>query len=36
MQIKGFKYTIFGSHQISLNLHFVSPLAKQKEKQIKA
>ena len=33
MQIKGSKYTIFGSHQIPPNLHFASPLAKQNEKQ---
>jgi hypothetical protein len=33
MQIKGYKYTIFGTHQIPLNLHFASPLAKQNEKQ---
>jgi hypothetical protein len=32
MQIKGSKYTIFGTHQIPLNLHFASPLAKQNEK----
>ena len=31
MQIKGSKYVIFGTHQISLNLHFASPLAKQNE-----
>jgi hypothetical protein len=33
MQIKGSKYTIFGTHQIPQNLHFASPLAKQNEKQ---
>ena len=33
MQIKGSKYTIFGTHQIPPNLHFASPLAKQNEKQ---
>jgi hypothetical protein len=33
MQIKGSKYTIFGIHQIPINLYFVSPLAKQNEKQ---
>jgi hypothetical protein len=27
------KYTIFGTHQIPLNLHFANPLAKQNEKQ---
>jgi len=32
MQIKGSKYTIFGTHQIASNLHFASPLAKQNEK----
>jgi hypothetical protein len=32
MQIKGSKYTIFGTHQIPSNLHFVSPLTKQNEK----
>ena len=31
MQIKGPKYTIFDTHQISSNLHFASPLAKQNE-----
>jgi hypothetical protein len=37
MQIKGPKYTIFGTHQIPSNLHFASPLAKQNEKnKIKA
>jgi hypothetical protein len=29
MQIKGSTYAIFGTHQIPLNLHFASPLAKQ-------
>jgi hypothetical protein len=33
MQIKGFTYAIFDTYQIPKNLHFVSPLAKQKEKQ---
>jgi hypothetical protein len=33
MQIKGSKYTIFGTHQIPSNSHFASPLAKQNEKQ---
>ena len=33
MQIKRPKYAIFGTQQIPLNLHFVSPLAKQNEKQ---
>jgi len=33
MQIKESKYTIFSIHQISPNLHFASPLAKQNEKQ---
>jgi len=33
MQIKGSKYTIFGTHQILPNLHFASTLAKQNEKQ---
>jgi hypothetical protein len=33
MQTNGFKYTIFGTHQIPPNLHFASPLAKQNEKQ---
>jgi hypothetical protein len=32
MQIKGSKYTIFGTHQIPSNLHFASPLAKQNKK----
>jgi hypothetical protein len=32
MQIKGSKYTIFGTHQIPLNFQFASPLAKQNEK----
>jgi hypothetical protein len=36
MQIKGCKYTIFGTHQILPNLHFASPLAKQNENKIKA
>jgi hypothetical protein len=31
MQIKGSKYTIFNTHQIPLNLHFASPLAKQNQ-----
>jgi hypothetical protein len=31
MQIKGTKYTIFGTHQIPINLHFASPLAKQNQ-----
>jgi hypothetical protein len=33
MQIKGSKYTIFGTHQIPPNLQFASSLAKQNEKQ---
>jgi hypothetical protein len=33
MWIKGFKYTIFGTHQIPPNLHFASLLAKQNERQ---
>jgi hypothetical protein len=33
MQIKGSKYTIFGTRQIPPNLHFASPLAKQNEKK---
>jgi hypothetical protein len=33
MQIKGPKYAIFRTHQISPNLHFASPLPKQNEKQ---
>jgi hypothetical protein len=32
MWIKGSKYTIFGTHQISKNLHFAIPLAKQNKK----
>jgi hypothetical protein len=32
MQIKGFKYTVFGTHQILPNLHFASPLSKQNDK----
>jgi hypothetical protein len=32
MQIKGSTYAIFGTHQIPINLHFASPLAKQIEK----
>jgi hypothetical protein len=32
MQIKGSKYTKFGTHQIPSSLHFGSPLAKQNEK----
>jgi hypothetical protein len=32
VQIKGSKYTIFGTHQIPPNLHFASPLAKTKWK----
>jgi hypothetical protein len=31
MQIKGSKYTIFGTHQIPSNLHFASSLTKQNE-----
>jgi hypothetical protein len=31
MQIKGSKYTIFGTHQIPPNLHSASPLAKQNQ-----
>jgi hypothetical protein len=33
MQIKGYKYAKFDTHQIPPNLHFASPLAKQNEKQ---
>jgi hypothetical protein len=32
MQIKGSKYTIFGTHQIPSNLHFTSLLSKQNKK----
>jgi hypothetical protein len=32
MQIKGSKYTIFGTHQIPPDIHFASPLVKQNEK----
>jgi hypothetical protein len=31
VQIKGSKYTIFGTHQIPPNLHYASPLAKQNQ-----
>jgi hypothetical protein len=31
MQIKGSKYTIFGTHQIPPNLHFASPFSKQNQ-----
>jgi hypothetical protein len=31
MKIKGSKYSIFDAHQISLNLHFASPIAKQNQ-----
>jgi hypothetical protein len=33
MQIKGSTYAIFSTYQISSNLHFANPLAKQNKKQ---
>ena len=35
-KLKGPQYTIFGTHQILINLHFASPLAKQNEKHNKS
>jgi hypothetical protein len=35
MQIKGSTYAIFDTHQIPPNLHFASPLAKQKQNKTK-